>query len=162
MRSSPSLPPCSTGANPRCLADPDEADTLFLDVAVIRGSEPHEEIFICTGCRQREHKRAQRKKEARVRPANEASEVSSPDEDEERRKVVIFNCSEYVEFGAGEVVLPTRITCYCRHHKERLGFSCALSLDSKDHLLTLLNAASPSPSAPQPAPSSPLVPLLPS
>lgn len=44
-------------------------------------------------------------------------------EDEEMRKVVVFNCAEFVEFGNGEVVLPTRITCYCRHHKERLGFS---------------------------------------
>lgn len=96
-------------------------------MAVIRGSEPFEEIFICTGCQQRELKRAQRKKDARVRPASEGAADSAAtygvEEDEERRKVVVFNCAEFVEFGQGETVLPTRITCYCRHHKERKGFS---------------------------------------
>lgn len=58
-----------------------------------------------------------------MRPVSDVAENSPPDEEEERRKVVIFNCAEYVEFGAGETVLPTRITCYCRHHKERKGFS---------------------------------------
>lgn len=37
--------------------------------------------------------------------------------------MVIFNCAEFIEFGAGEALLPTRITCYCRHHKEKLGFA---------------------------------------
>ncbi|KAM0754724.1 hypothetical protein T439DRAFT_321759 [Meredithblackwellia eburnea MCA 4105] len=110
--------------------DPPPEDTLFLDVAVVRGSEPYEEIFICTGCQQRELKRAQRKKDARVKPENGevAYATYGMDEDDERKKVVLFNCSEYVEFGAGETVLPTRITCYCRHHKERKGFSVAFSL----------------------------------
>lgn len=103
--------------------DPLPEDTLFLDVAVVRGSEPYEEISICAGCQQREHKRAQRKKDARVRPVDEVDGVNAADEEEEKRKVVVFNCSEFVEFGSGETVLPTRITCYCRHHKERKGFS---------------------------------------
>lgn len=106
-------------------ADPAPEDTLSLDVTVVRGSEPYEEIFICTGCQQRELKRAQRKKDSRVRPPGEVDGVAmyGVEEDEERRKVVVFNCAEYVDFAAGETVLPTRITCYCRHHKERKGFS---------------------------------------
>lgn len=40
--------------------------------------------------------------------------------DEER--ILLFNCSEVVDFSAGDTILPTRITCYCRHHNERLGF----------------------------------------
>lgn len=41
---------------------------------------------------------------------------------QERRKILLFNCSEYVEFDDGEVTLPTRVTCYCRHHSEKVGF----------------------------------------
>ena len=109
-------------------ADPPASKTLFLEVAVLRGSGSRDEIFICSGCRQREHKRAQRKKEARIRPTNDETglpEVES--EADQRKRVVIFNSPEFVEFSAGEVVLPTRITCYCRHHKERKGFWCVLS-----------------------------------
>ncbi|KAK4703523.1 hypothetical protein P7C70_g2691, partial [Phenoliferia sp. Uapishka_3] len=127
--------------------DPAPEDTLFLDVAVIRGSEPYEEIFICTGCQQRELKRAQRKKDARVHPTNEAgAEGVSPkgvEEDEERRKVVVFNCAEYVEFGTGETVLPTRITCYCRHHKERKGFSVGFTLRTAAGVIVASGATPP-------------------
>lgn len=35
---------------------------------------------------------------------------------------MLFNCAELVDFSAGDTILPTRITCYCRHHNERLGF----------------------------------------
>jgi hypothetical protein len=41
---------------------------------------------------------------------------------EERRKILLFNCSEYVDFSNGEATLPTRVTCYCRHHSEKVGF----------------------------------------
>jgi len=36
--------------------------------------------------------------------------------------IIQFNCSEILDFGSGAVILPMRITCYCRHHKEKLGF----------------------------------------
>ncbi|KAL8290396.1 hypothetical protein RQP46_002654 [Phenoliferia psychrophenolica] len=125
--------------------DPAADDTLFLDVAVIRGSEPFEEIFICTGCQQRELKRAQRKKDSRVRPPGEAEGVATYgiEEDEERRKVVVFNCAEYVDFAAGETVLPTRITCYCRHHKERKGFSVGFTLRTASGVLVASGATPP-------------------
>lgn len=41
---------------------------------------------------------------------------------EERRRILLFNCNEYVEFNNGEATLPTRVTCYCRHHSEKTGF----------------------------------------
>lgn len=40
----------------------------------------------------------------------------------EASRPVVFNCGDYLEFKDGEVILPTRITCYCRHHKEKVGF----------------------------------------
>lgn len=36
--------------------------------------------------------------------------------------ILQFNCAELVNFSGGAVVLPLRITCYCRHHKEKIGF----------------------------------------
>ncbi|KAK4046694.1 SPT3 Dosage dependent suppressor of Ty-induced promoter mutations-like protein [Microbotryomycetes sp. JL201] len=103
--------------------DPTPEETLLLDVAVIRASEDEEQIFICDGCQQRERKRAQRKKDtnaAKTQEDKDAQPTLTPEQ--ERRKVVVFNCSEFVELTGGEIVLPTRITCYCRHHKEKKGF----------------------------------------
>ena len=42
----------------------------------------------------------------------------------EQRKILLFNCSEIVDFSSGDTILPTRITCYCRHHNEKVGFWC--------------------------------------
>lgn len=36
--------------------------------------------------------------------------------------ILQFNCGETLNFSTGSVVLPMRITCYCRHHKEKIGF----------------------------------------
>ncbi|KAI9626681.1 hypothetical protein H4Q26_017727 [Puccinia striiformis f. sp. tritici PST-130] len=109
-------------------------ETLFLEVAVVRESEPHEEIYCCSNCQVREQKRLQRKRDARVRPAQEIesdeAEQSMRPEDE-KRKIVVFNCGQYVSFDSGEVTLPTRITCYCRHHREKKGFR--VKIDLRDH-----------------------------
>lgn len=45
---------------------------------------------------------------------------------------MLFNCGQYLEFNNGETVIPTRITCYCRHHKEKYGFTITYTLT--DHL----------------------------
>lgn len=97
------------------------------------------EVKICSGCIQRERKRASRKKQRK------------PDEDElfqkdEEKRVIVFNTSEIKEWtepsktilpghtepapqnipaGALQVELPMRIACYCRHQNEKLGFRYA-------------------------------------
>ncbi|KAJ2710776.1 SPT3 Dosage dependent suppressor of Ty-induced promoter mutations-like protein, partial [Coemansia sp. Cherry 401B] len=54
----------------------------------------------------------------------------------EKKRIVIFNCNDMLDFSKGEVVLPTRITCYCRHHLEKTGFCIYLTLyDSNDNVL---------------------------
>ncbi|CAJ0833767.1 11437_t:CDS:10 [Entrophospora sp. SA101] len=40
----------------------------------------------------------------------------------EQNKILLFNCNEIVDFNSGDIILPTRITCYCRHHNEKVGF----------------------------------------
>lgn len=41
---------------------------------------------------------------------------------DERHKIVLFNCAALLTLTQGEVQLPARVTCYCRHHREKLGF----------------------------------------
>lgn len=98
---------------------------LFLSAQVICASDPSRKVVTCLGCIQRERKRSQRRKENKLK--NESSPVDDMMEDEkslalEEQKVLLFNCSEVVDFSSGDTILPTRITCYCRHHNERLGF----------------------------------------
>lgn len=52
------------------------------------------------------------------------SERDNKLEDDEayEEKILLFNCSDMVDFSAGNTILPTRITCYCRHHNEKIGF----------------------------------------
>ncbi|PVZ98687.1 hypothetical protein BB558_005307 [Smittium angustum] len=46
----------------------------------------------------------------------------------ESQRSIIFNCFDLLDFSKGEVVLPTRIICYCRHHNEKVGFCIVFSI----------------------------------
>ncbi|CAI2166247.1 2979_t:CDS:10 [Funneliformis geosporum] len=112
-----------------------EKGVLNLEATVVCASEIPKKVLTCLGCVQRERKRSQRKKENRHAKAN--SNAAAPQvedsnkpmdlDDEktmqlEQRKILLFNCSEIVDFSSGDTILPTRITCYCRHHNEKVGF----------------------------------------
>lgn len=96
-------------------------------------------VSACTNCLQREAKRIDRKKAARVRPQRHDSSDSEDEgavfrvptgvdgkalapKDGEGTGIVVFNCPEVNDFSEGRVVLPVRVTCYCRHHREKMGF----------------------------------------
>ncbi|KAK5937003.1 SPT3 Dosage dependent suppressor of Ty-induced promoter mutations-like protein [Knufia obscura] len=106
------------------------------------------EVKICSGCIQRERKRASRKKSKK------------PDEEEmfqkdEEKRVVVFNTNEVKEWvevtketqpandqsplpppGTMQVELPMRIACYCRHQNEKLGFQVIFSVkDYRDKVI---------------------------
>lgn len=107
-----------------------DADVLMLETVVVCHSDPRNYVNICSGCMNRERKRASRKK-VRV-PIDEAHWNCDRD-----RRAIIFNCKEIVEFSQitseGGIVgrrldLPMRIACYCRHHGEELGFTAYISL----------------------------------
>lgn len=74
-------------------------------------------------------KRVARKLAARVRPAR--SDSDTPEDGCERSRnikedttsIIQFNCPDVLDFSAGSAVLPVRITCYCRHHREKVGFN---------------------------------------
>lgn len=103
------------------------------------------EVRICSGCIQRERKRASRKKQKK------------PDEEElfqkdEEKRVIVFNTNEVKEWaepakdgqgvvsglpnnvqpslvpGAMQVELPMRIACYCRHQNEKMGFQVIFTI----------------------------------
>ncbi|KAL4809387.1 hypothetical protein BDV18DRAFT_79786 [Aspergillus unguis] len=106
------------------------------------------EVKICSGCIQRERKRAFRKKQRK------------PEEDElfqkhEDKRVIVFNTHEVKDWvepnksgrpsdgqspvifpGAMQVELPMRIACYCRHQNEKIGFQVIFTLkDYKDNVI---------------------------
>ncbi|KAF9948115.1 SPT3 Dosage dependent suppressor of Ty-induced promoter mutations-like protein [Mortierella alpina] len=69
-----------------------------------------------------------KEKNKRINAKNVVGPITQLDEDDpeqialEQRKILLFNCTEIAEFNSGELILPTRITCYCRHHSEKQGF----------------------------------------
>lgn len=110
-----------------------DEETLFMEANVVKGSGEIEEVLICENCRQREIKRSQRKRSSKAK--SEGSNAGDDDAEQvnsDPRRILLFNCGEYVDFGTGEVTLPTRIACYCRHHGEKSGFKIQFIL--RDHL----------------------------
>ncbi|BFZ58022.1 SPT3 Dosage dependent suppressor of Ty-induced promoter mutations-like protein [Savitreella phatthalungensis] len=109
-------------------------EIVFLDCKVVKSSEPFEEVTICPGCIVRERKRAQRKKDLPMKrdgfnTSNSIGDAQdlTPLPDEER-KIMVFNCPELLELSAGHAFAPMRVTCYCRHHKEKDGFRVIINL----------------------------------
>ncbi|KAF5856539.1 hypothetical protein ETB97_007218 [Aspergillus alliaceus] len=140
------------------------------------------EVKICSGCIQRERKRAFRKKQRKP----EEDELFQKDEE---KRVIVFNTNEIKDWtepsknavpsygemptpsvpaGAMQVELPMRIACYCRHQNEKLGFQVIFTVkDYKDNVIAqaITNSimitddhkthAPPAPPAPGPSPSLP-------
>lgn len=107
--------------------DPLVEDTLQLGVGITCASPPHSRVVCCSSCQVREAKRVARKLAQRVRPQQYDSDSpeaanASANGTTEPFNIVQFNCPEVLSFSSGTVVFPLRITCYCRHHRERVGF----------------------------------------
>ncbi|KAJ4468115.1 hypothetical protein J3R30DRAFT_1674956 [Lentinula aciculospora] len=122
--------------------DPEPQDMLYLTVNVSCASPPHNRVLSCSSCQIREAKRVAKKIAARVRPArNSDADEEYPDDPnssgcakkssglvEDTSSIIQFNCAEVVDFSTGSAVLPIRITCYCRHHREKTGFNVNLAM----------------------------------
>ncbi|KAL1922909.1 uncharacterized protein VTP21DRAFT_9285 [Calcarisporiella thermophila] len=125
------------------ITDLDEFTVLNLEVTVVCANDPNRRVIACTSCVKRERKRLQRKKDGKIKNGSiPSSPLSSPTtttttesdssnnmklSDEqlmllEQNRIIIFNCPELVEFDSGDATIPARITCYCRHHNEKIGF----------------------------------------
>ncbi|KAI9481053.1 MAG: hypothetical protein EXX96DRAFT_565199 [Benjaminiella poitrasii] len=99
---------------------------LYLQARVLCASDPTKKVTTCFSCIQRERKRSQRRKENKLQQNNDETEDGKTEDEQattsDEERILLFNCSEIVDFSAGDTILPTRITCYCRHHNERIGF----------------------------------------
>lgn len=68
-----------------------------------------------------QRKRAERSKNSN-KSQNQVKNRSIIDDIPEQDRILLFNCGPMLNFSSGDAILPTRITCYCRHHNEKLGF----------------------------------------
>ncbi|KAG2179496.1 hypothetical protein INT44_006342 [Umbelopsis vinacea] len=110
---------------------------LTLEATVKCFSDPLHKVETCIGCIRRERRRSQRKKENKQKrdvpdslppsPTSSSGKDAATVDDNnvsplEKCRVLLFNCTEIMDFSSGDCILPTRITCYCRHHNEKVGF----------------------------------------
>ncbi|KAI8831210.1 hypothetical protein BJ741DRAFT_536994 [Chytriomyces cf. hyalinus JEL632] len=102
---------------------------LDVQAVVLCASDPSKHVQICSGCQLRESKRGKKKSDTSGDIKVEEGGGDSPEN--EAAKIVLFNCGSYVDFSSGDTILPTRITCYCRHHNEKIGF-CVYFI-ARDH-----------------------------
>jgi hypothetical protein len=72
-----------------------------------------------------------------------ATKSSKGKQQEDTTSIIQFNCSEVQDFSSGSVVLPLRITCYCRHHREKVGFHVHLVM--MDHSGRIVGAGTSKP-----------------
>ncbi|ORZ18869.1 hypothetical protein BCR42DRAFT_411759 [Absidia repens] len=105
----------------------DESKVLSLDAKVICSTDEEKSVRMCHGCVRRERKRAERTKDGKPRYESDAlgydiQQQSDYTMESDRDRILLFNCSSMVNFSSGDAILPTRITCYCRHHNEKIGF----------------------------------------
>ncbi|KAJ9094687.1 hypothetical protein QFC21_005844 [Naganishia friedmannii] len=127
---------------------------LSLETEVWCTDNPGRRAWACLKCVMRERKRAMSKSSAGPgggrRAAGKARKVEEEDDsahdsrslqsernlpvdsegltEEDRNRIVLFNCGNLVELVQGECELPMRVTCYCRHHKEKTGFRIVMNL----------------------------------
>ncbi|TDL26194.1 hypothetical protein BD410DRAFT_571217 [Rickenella mellea] len=114
--------------------DAPAADTIYLGVEVTCSSTPNTRVMTCSTCQRREAKRVARKIAARIRPARSDSETNdgpSGGDSEGKVNIIQFNCPDTLDFTSGSVILPLRITCYCRHHREKQGFNVRFTMSDE-------------------------------
>ncbi|KAJ3179856.1 SPT3 Dosage dependent suppressor of Ty-induced promoter mutations-like protein [Geranomyces variabilis] len=133
--------------------DPSDPSILSLETLVVCASDITKTVATCLGCIQRERKRAKKKELTVKNPVKKEEQQASGnppvvngtvvgdeilDEEAmelERKKVILLNCPQLVDFSSGDTILPTRITCYCRHHNEKVGFCIYFIVrDSNGHI----------------------------
>ncbi|KAI7891597.1 uncharacterized protein EV154DRAFT_507279 [Mucor mucedo] len=110
----------------------DEAKILQLEAKVVCASNTDQPIRMCVGCVRRERKRAERTKDGKQK---HEYVLSDKELEMERDRILLFNCSPMLNFSSGDAILPTRITCYCRHHNEKTGFRICFVMKNIDGLV---------------------------
>ena len=129
----------------------DVSEELSLDACVLTISKPQKVAYACDACVMRERKRYLKKLETKryhrkfssvLASSSSKSNAKSIEDtyqsfikeytseitDLDRKRIISFYCPLLMDFSEGEVNVPFRITCYCRHHEEREGFQVEFTL----------------------------------
>ncbi|KNE54291.1 hypothetical protein, variant [Allomyces macrogynus ATCC 38327] len=77
------------------------------------------------------------------RPSSSTDAPPSSDIVMSERKVLLINAPPIMDFSSGDVILPTRIPCYCRHHREKTGFLILFELRNRDGVVVARGASAP-------------------
>ncbi|KAI8852428.1 hypothetical protein BC829DRAFT_440828 [Chytridium lagenaria] len=115
-------------------------DVIDLQATVVCASDPSKVVQTCSGCIQRELKRMRKKDSGLRQRMNADGDVEYEQDCEEdygigAQKDFTLQCTSVVDFSSGDTILPTRITCYCRHHNEKLGFLVLIQISPRHHNL---------------------------
>ncbi|KAG0244069.1 hypothetical protein BGW41_000497 [Actinomortierella wolfii] len=128
-----------------------DSEILTLEARLVCDHDMSKVLYTCDNCIGRERKRAHRRKESQKltgplasipvfgllsskhQPTNPNEPPPTPTDPAEylaweRSRIMVFSSTEYVDFAEGQCMLPTRITCYCRHHNEKVGFRIIFTL----------------------------------
>ncbi|KAI9208133.1 uncharacterized protein BJ171DRAFT_595945 [Polychytrium aggregatum] len=134
---------------------PSENNVLDLDAIVICASDFDRPVTTCTTCLQRELKRAQKctisnrqkavKLDSDSTPGQMAMMLDDSDPIATNRasNALLFSCSRILDFAGGDIILPTRITCYCRHHHEKVGFCIYFMVRDKNQRIIATSISPP-------------------
>jgi uncharacterized protein len=108
------------------------------------GRWDHSNAFLAPLLISSQAKRVAKKLAARVRPAKSDSDSEGEGgrpgrkHQEDTTNIIQFNCAEIIDFDTGSTILPLRITCYCRHHREKVGFNVHFTMT--DHTGRLIGS----------------------
>lgn len=105
--------------------DAEPQSVLTLEVNTYCASSPDTLVKCCKSCQAREDKRNARKNKLSVPGSSEAeSSMAGPAIiSDEFVSPIDFTCYQMLDFGAGCAPLSFRVICYCRHYKEKVGFT---------------------------------------
>lgn len=102
-------------------------------------SDRDQPIYACYSCILRERKRGLRKR-AKLDAQGDDYEpqvhidTAERETEQDRERILIFaSQSDRLQLMKGDVMVPIRLTCYCRHHEEKVGFRVRMELLDRNH-----------------------------
>eukprot|EP01127_Copromyxa_protea_P002503 TRINITY_DN1239_c0_g1_i6.p1 TRINITY_DN1239_c0_g1~~TRINITY_DN1239_c0_g1_i6.p1 ORF type:complete len:1554 (-),score=340.11 TRINITY_DN1239_c0_g1_i6:73-4713(-) len=100
-------------------------ESLMLSAQVFN-SDLTQTIQRCYGCIQRERKSLEKK----LKDKDVLLPQSPVTLESEKESILQFYSEPTINFTTGEAIIPLRLTCYCRHHREHKGFLIRITLQN--------------------------------
>lgn len=102
-------------------------------------SDRDQPIYACYSCILRERKRGLRKRAKLDTPGDDCEpqthiDTAERETEQDRERILIFaSQGDRLQLMKGDVMVPIRLTCYCRHHEEKVGFRVRMELLDRNH-----------------------------